>query len=49
MEVRDILIDEVAQLSAEAMDKAGIPKQQQAAFAQHYTQMVRDLKGSSND
>ena len=49
MEVRDILIDEVAQLSAEAMDKAGIPKQQQAAFAQHYTQMVRALKGSSND
>ena len=48
MEARDILIDEVAQLSAEAMDKAGIPKQKQAAFARHYTQLVRDLKGPSN-
>ena len=49
VEARDVLIEEVAQLSAEAMDKAGIPKQKQAAFAQHYTQLVRNLKGKSND
>ena len=49
MEARDVLIDEVAQLSAEAMDKAGIPKQKQAAFAQHYTQMVKNLKGTPDD
>lgn len=49
VEARDVLIEEVAQLSAEAMDKAGIPKQKQAAFAQYYTQLVRDLKGKSND
>ncbi len=49
MEARDVLIEEVAQLSAEAMNKAGIPKQKQAAFAQYYTQLVRDLKGKSND
>ena len=49
MDAREVLIDEVAQLSAEAMDKAGIPKQKQAAFAQHYTQLVRDLKGKSDD
>ena len=49
MEARDVLIDEVAQLFAEAMDKAGISKQKQAVFAQQYTQIVRDLKGKSND
>ena len=49
MEARDVLIDEVAQLTAEAMDKAGIPKQKQASFAQHYTEMVRNLKGTSDD
>lgn len=49
MEARDVLIEEVAQLFAEAMDKAGISKQKQAVFARHYTQIVRDLKGKSND
>jgi len=49
MEARDVLIDEVAQLTAEAMDKAGIPKQKQASFAQHYTEMIRNLKGTSDD
>jgi hypothetical protein len=38
------LIDEVAELVSDAMDKAGIEKQKQAAFAQHYTDMVRNLQ-----
>ncbi len=44
VEARNVLIDEVAELVSDAMDKAGIEKQKQAAFAQHYTDMVRNLQ-----
>ena len=44
VDARNVLIDEVAELVSDAMDKAGIEKQKQAAFAQHYTEMIRDMQ-----
>lgn len=48
VDARNVLIDEVAELVSDAMNKAGIEKQKQAAFAQHYTEMIRDMQEDSN-
>ena len=44
LNARDILIEEVAQLSKEAMDKAGIPPEKQAKFAAEYSALMKTLK-----
>ena len=44
LNARDILIEEVAQLSKEAMDKAGIPQEKQAKFAAEYSALMKTLK-----
>ena len=44
LDARDVLIDEVAQLSKQAMDNAGIPDEMQQKFAAEYSSIMKGIK-----